>query len=215
MNLLRGALAPLIAAHHARVHVPRVARVARALAAQIGSAGSLLDIGCGDGTVARTITEQVGASRVAGVDIKVRAEVAIEVTAYDGVHLPFPDASFDAVVISDVLHHCEDPSAVLREALRVAREVVAIKDHFRFGKLSELILLWMDRVGNAGPGVQVRGTYFSAGEWAELVEGAGGRFSGVTWPLQIHDYPFRLVTRDELQFAARVTHARPRRQGST
>ncbi len=194
-------------AHHHRVHVPRVERVARALAAQIGSARSLLDVGCGDGTVAKTIAARVGADRVAGVDIKVRPSVAVEVVAYDGLHLPFPDDAFEAVVISDVLHHCTDPGAVLRDALRVASKVVAIKDHFRFGWLSEKILLAMDVVGNAGPGVAVRGTYFDAREWAELVSTAGGRFTGLDWPLRIHDIPFRWITRDEVQFAARIERA--------
>jgi len=208
MELLKRAL---FSAHHHRVHLPRVERVAAALAAQIGRAcqdgGSLLDIGCGDGTVARDIARRVGAERVAGVDIKVRPEVAIEVKAYDGLHLPFPDASFDAVVISDVLHHCQDPPAVLREALRVATQVVAIKDHFRFGPVTEKLLLWMDVVGNAAPAVEVRGTYFDARQWAEMVAGAGGRFAGIEWPLRIHDLPFRLVTQDRLQFAARIEHA--------
>ena len=205
MDLLRRAL---FQAHHQRVHVPRVERVARALAAQIGHAGSLLDVGCGDGTVARAIGQAVGAQRVAGVDVKVRPEVAVEVTAYDGTHLPFPDGAFEAVVISDVLHHCVDPRAVLREALRVAARVVAIKDHFRFGPVSGKILLWMDVVGNAAPAVEVRGTYFGPGEWAAMVSEAGGRFAGIEWPLQIHDYPFRIITQDRLQFAARVEHAR-------
>jgi SAM-dependent methyltransferase len=204
MDLLRRAL---FDAHHRRVHLPRVERVARALAAQIGHAGSLLDVGCGDGTVARAIGDAVGATRVAGVDVKVRPAVAVDVVAYDGTHLPFPDGAFEAVVISDVLHHCVDPRAVLRECLRVAARVVAIKDHFRFGPVSEKILLWMDVVGNAAPAVEVRGTYFGPGEWAEMVAEAGGRFAGLEWPLQIHDYPFRIVTQDRLQFAARVEHA--------
>ena len=30
---------------------------------------------------------------------------------------------------------------------------------------------------------------------------------GLWWPLRIHDLPFRLVTQDRLQFAARIEHA--------
>jgi hypothetical protein len=37
-----------------------------------------------------------------------------------------------------------------------------------------------------------------------MVAAAGGRFTGLEWPLQIHDFPFRLVTQDRLQFAAAV-----------
>jgi SAM-dependent methyltransferase len=198
----------LFDAHRRRISAPRLVRVTRALAAQIGEARSLLDVGCADGTVAQSVAASVGATRVAGVDVHVQPAPVIEVTPYDGRRLPFPDGAFEAVTISDVLHHCEDPAAVLREALRVAARVVAIKDHFRFGPVSEKILLWMDLVGNAGHGVLVRGTYFSPGEWAAMVAGAGGRFTGMEWPLQIHDYPFRALTGDHLQFAAAIHRLR-------
>ena len=196
----------LFALHHRAIHLPRVERVTRALAAQIGHADSLLDVGCGDGSVAQGIGAAIGARRVAGVDVLVRPETAIPVTLYDGEHLPFGGGAFEAVVISDVLHHCEHPARVLCEALRVASRVVAIKDHFRFDRLSGAILLAMDQVGNAAPGVLVRGTYFTAGEWATLVHDAGGRITGLEWPLRIHDLPWRLVTQDRLQFAAKIQH---------
>jgi SAM-dependent methyltransferase len=204
MDLLRRAV---LAAHHHTVRLPRTERIARAVAAQIGQARSLLDVGCGEGSVAVAIAERVGARRVAGVDIKIQPGVPIEAVAYDGLHLPFPDGTFEAVVISDVLHHCQDPVAVLREALRVASRIVAIKDHFNFGPVSEKLLLWMDQIGNASHEIHVRGTYFGPRAWAEMVEAAGGRFTGLEWPLQIHDYPFRLVTQDRLQFAAGIERA--------
>ena len=69
------------------------------------------------------------------------------------------------------------------------------------------MLLALDRAGNAGPAVAVRGTYLSPLEWTELVAAAGGRFRGLVWPLQVHDEPIRRVTRDELQFAARIERA--------
>ena len=196
----------LFALHHRAIHLPRVERVTRSLAAQIGRAASLLDIGCGDGSVATGIGAAIGATRLAGVDVLVRPGTAIPVTPYDGEHLPFADGAFEAVVLSDVLHHCEHPAIVLREALRVASRVVAIKDHFRFDRLTGAILLAMDRVGNAGPGVLVRGTSFTGGELAALVHDAGGRITGLEWPLRIHDLPWRLVTQDRLQFTAKIEH---------
>jgi SAM-dependent methyltransferase len=207
MELLRRAV---LAAHHHTVRLPRTERIARALAGLIGPARSLLDVGCGEGSVAVAIAAGVGAERVAGVDVKVQPGVPIEAVAYDGLHLPFPDGAFEAVVVSDVLHHCQDPVTVLREALRVASRVVGIKDHFRFGPVSEKLLLWMDQVGNAAHGIHVRGTYFGPKEWVELVTAAGGHFTGLEWPLRIHDLPFRLVTQDRLQFAAAVQRVTPK-----
>jgi SAM-dependent methyltransferase len=193
--------------HARRVHEPRVARVAAALARRIGPAASLLDVGAGDGALALALARTVGATRVTGVDVLVRPATVIPVTAYDGATLPFEDGACEVVVLSDVLHHAVDPGRVLRESLRVASRVVAIKDHFRFGRLSAAILYAMDRAGNAAASVPSPGSYFSAASFADLVDRAGGRITSIEWPLRIHDFPLWLVTRDEHQFTAAVERA--------
>jgi SAM-dependent methyltransferase len=48
--------------------------------------------------------------------------------------LPFPDQSFDAVCEFGILHHVPDPSLVVDEMMRVARNVVVIADANRFGQ---------------------------------------------------------------------------------
>ncbi|HEY4119143.1 MAG TPA: class I SAM-dependent methyltransferase [Byssovorax sp.] len=181
-----------------------MARIVQALSSLVGRADSVLDVGAGDGSLALALAERVGAARVEGVDVLLRPARAITVRAYDGKTLPYADGEFSCVVLSDVLHHCEDPRRVLAEALRVASSCVALKDHFRFGLASQLMLTALDRAGNAGPGVLVRATYFSPGEWVEMVHAAGGHVASLSWPLQIHDEPIRRLTRDELQFAARL-----------
>ena len=198
----------LFALHRRAVTLPRARRITDALATLAGPAASLLDVGAGDGAIAAAVGERVGASRVAGVDVLVRPRTVIEVIPYDGRRLPFPDGAFEVVTISDVLHHCEAPSEVLAECLRVASRAVVVKDHFRFGAVSKALLLAMDVVGNAEAGVLVRGTYFSPAEWIDMVRAAEGRITALHWPLRIHDAPMRLVTRDELQFAARIEHTR-------
>lgn len=188
--------------HSRRISAPRADRIARALARRTGPVTSLLDVGAGDGALARTFADLTGASTVIGVDVLVQPRPAIEVVHYDGVTLPFPDRSVDVVILSDVLHHAADPERLLRESLRVCRRAVALKDHVSFGRLSSAILLAMDLVGNAAASVPSPGVYLSAIEWWRLVDRAGARFESIEWPLRIHDAPFRWITRDEHHFVA-------------
>lgn len=198
---------PFFRWHSSRIHVPRVQRLTEGIASLAPSgAASMLDIGCGDGTLARGIADRVGATDLHGVDVLVRPSAVIPVKAYDGHALPFEDRRFDLVTISDVLHHAESPLAVVREALRVLCPggALIVKDHFRFGAVSNATLLAMDVVGNYAAGVLVRGKYLSPAEWVELVASAGGSIDRLVWPFQIHDLPWRIVTRSEYQFVMRV-----------
>ncbi|BBY00478.1 type 11 methyltransferase [Mycobacterium seoulense] len=90
----------------------------------IAEAASILDIGCGTGTMARSFRPEcyVGVdpnaryiSRARATKSGYRFEVA------DGQSLPFADGSFDAVLIFGVLHHLDDASArsLLHESHRV------------------------------------------------------------------------------------------------
>ena len=51
------------------------------------------------------------------------------VTAFDGRVIPMAARSVDVVTMFDVLHHADDPPALLAEAARVARTCVVLKDH--------------------------------------------------------------------------------------
>jgi ubiquinone/menaquinone biosynthesis C-methylase UbiE len=194
----------LVEFHEQHVHLPRVSRVADAIVHHIEQADSLLDIGCGTGEIARMVADRVGASEVMGVDVKVRQGVAIPVIHYGGIELPFPDQHFDFALLSDVLHHCTQPEQVLLEALRVVRKGLVIKDHICFGTLSKQLLLLMDLAGNWGSKVDVAGTYWTLPEWVAMITRCEASFSKLTWPLKIHDFPFRMITRSELQFVATI-----------
>lgn len=96
----------------------------RLFARAIGVGRDVLDIGCRDGTVAKSF---LAGNRVTGVDVDrealARAEAAgiTAVWADLGDRLPLPDASFDAVVAGEVLEHLSDPQLVVDEAFRVLR----------------------------------------------------------------------------------------------
>lgn len=196
----------LLDLHHRYIRLSRVDRVAAGLARMVRRAPRLLDVGSHDARVVRRVAELIGASEVQGVDIQVDPSAGLTVLPYDGKTLPFDRDRFDAVTISDVLHHASDPGRVLEEALRVA-PVVAVKDHFCFGPGSRALLLGMDLVGNAQAGIAVSGHYLSPREWHELIRQRGGRVTDLEWPLDVHPLPVRWVTRSELQFVARIERA--------
>jgi SAM-dependent methyltransferase len=155
-------------------------RRVRALAENIGEmipAGttSLLDVGCGDGTLARAITDRLPAVQSCGVEIRARPHTAIPVREFDGRSLPFPNASFDVVMLVDVLHHAEEPRILIAEAARVAGRVLIIKDHLADAWLSHARLRMMDWVGNIGHGVPLRYAYWSHREWRNAFQKAGLR----------------------------------------
>ena len=87
----------------------------------------LLDIGCGSGWLGDYCQRQgaivcamdIGFSGVAGA--KLRFPQAADYQVGDLYYLPFAAASFDAVVLSEVVEHLEDIDAALAEARRVLR----------------------------------------------------------------------------------------------
>jgi SAM-dependent methyltransferase len=136
---------------------------------------TLLDVGCGDGTLARSVEQRRPGLRAIGVEIRARPQTAIPVQEFDGRSLPFPDASHDVVMLVDVLHHAEEPGLLIREAGRVAARAVVIKDHLTGAWLSHERLRLMDWVGNIGHGVPLRYAYWSPAQWGDAFAQAGLR----------------------------------------
>ena len=98
------------------------------------SGDSLLDVGCGPGTITMDLAELVAPGHVVGIDrsneVIERAREAAEARALsnlsfevgDVYHLEFEDDSFDVVYAHQVLQHLSDPTRALREMRRVLRD---------------------------------------------------------------------------------------------
>src|SRR5436853_900966 len=125
---------------------------------------------------------------------------------FDGITIPYPDMSFDTVMFVDVLHHTVDPSALLREAQRVANTVL-IKDHFREGILANLTLRLMDWVGNARHGVALPYIYWSRSEWSAAFEAAHLEVSDIKTSLGLYPRPASWMFERSLHFVARLGQA--------
>ena len=173
--------------HDRYVMTRRVRILSDYLRSRIPQGSSVLDVGSGDGTIARTIADARPDISVEGVDVLVRPVTAIPTRQYDGLHLPFTNDSFDVVMLVDVLHHTPDPGAVLKETARVARDRVVIKDHLtdRWGSVP--ILRFMNWVGNAPHGVALPYNYQSQTQWLKLLAQAGLRVE--EWRQDLDLYP--------------------------
>ena len=105
------------------------ARIEDQLLAGVGARGEILDAGCGTGGLIRRLEAKHPGWRWTGLDLDplaarlARERVGGEVSLVEGsvTALPFPEASFDAVVSADVLYHLDDDGAAVAEACRVLR----------------------------------------------------------------------------------------------
>jgi SAM-dependent methyltransferase len=122
-------------------------------------ASTALDVATGGGHVARRLRE-VGLNVVTtdaapGMqpDVVTRAE-----------HLPFADASFDAVVSRVAHHHFDDPGAAVREMARVSGGLVVVVDNLFMNDAAEEA----DKLRDPS---HVRN--YTEAEWRGLFEDAG------------------------------------------
>jgi ubiquinone/menaquinone biosynthesis C-methylase UbiE len=194
--------------HHAFVSGRRVRVLAEMLAAQVPQGASVLDIGCGDGTIGNLVARQRPDVSIHGVEFLVRPGCKIECRPFDGSSLPFPDASFDVCLFVDVLHHTKDPAILLGEAARVSRSFVLVKDHVDENFLDDVTLRLMDWVGNRPHGVVLTYNYQSRKEWVEHFSRSG--LAEVTWTTQVplYPWPFRLLVGRGLHFVSLLIKAK-------
>ena len=149
-----------------------------------GTAGRLLDIGTGTGRVLELLAPRV--RQALGIDAS-KAMLALArsrlsgpefahcaVRLADMYRLPLADRSFDTVVLQMVLHHAEDPTGSVREAVRVLTPggqllVIDLAEHDRADLTAKLAHRW------AGFSDQAINRIFAAAEleWRDPVSIAG------------------------------------------
>ena len=108
----------------------------------LSSGVTVLDIGCGPGTITGDFASLVTPARVTALEVTedalnlARAEITrrgltnVDFAVGDVHRLDFPDDTFDVVHAHQVLQHVGDPVAALREMRRVARPggLIAVRD---------------------------------------------------------------------------------------
>ncbi len=145
-----------------RSHASRTAENSCAyLLPHLGAGTSVLDVGCGPGSITVDLAQRVAPGRVRGVEVvpepleQARAAAAgrgvdVEFAVDDAYRLSDPDDTWDVVHAHQVLQHLSDPVAALREMRRVARPggLVAVRDAdyaaFHWWPADERLDRWLD-----------------------------------------------------------------------
>ena len=195
-------------AHGALVFGRRVQILAASLAKEIPIRAEVLDVGTGDGSIAKAIALHRPDIKIEGIDVLIRPSTHIPVRLFDGEHIPLSGKTVDVVSFVDVLHHTSNARILLREAARVSRRYIVIKDHLREGAFAKVTLRAMDWI-NYGHDVVLPYNYLSEQEWYEHFRDANLSPERWTASLGLYPFPFSLVFGRRLHFIARLTISSP------
>jgi ubiquinone/menaquinone biosynthesis C-methylase UbiE len=175
--------------------------LANCVGAMVPENARVLDIGCGNGQISSLIVASRPGIDIKGIDIMKRREKCfIPVEVFDGKHIPYDDNSFDTALFVDVLHHIPDPMTILREAARVARKCIVIKDHNADRLLGDSTLQFMDWVGNARYGVVLEYNYLKKPQWETAFAELGLTINAYNNSLHLYPGPVDWIFGRSLQF---------------
>lgn len=103
----------------------------------------VLEVGAGDGSILHFLNEWNFAKQLFALEIadtgvsRIRErglDRLIEAKSFDGYEIPYPDDSFDLVILSHVLEHVEHERILIRELKRIAKNIVVeVPLDYRFG----------------------------------------------------------------------------------
>lgn len=198
---------PLNSIHASYVLKRRVDVLSNHLLRFLPSRSTVLDIGSGDGLLGYMLQKRGMDLDISGIDVLPREKTYIPVLPFDGVSIPYADKKFDFALLVDVLHHTDDPMLLLREADRVARRGVIVKDHVMNGLLSRYTLCFMDWVGNARYSVRLPYNYRTQSEWEEAISKLGWKTTRWEQDLRLYPKLADFVFGRRLHFIGRFTPA--------
>ncbi|MHB8611002.1 MAG: class I SAM-dependent methyltransferase [Candidatus Dormibacteraceae bacterium] len=160
---------------------------------------SVVDIGCGDGTFTIRCWDRGTPRSMSALDPAIKALVAgkakaqgrpLHFVAADGHQLPYADNTFDIAILQAILHHDSDPQATIREAFRVAPEILVLEPNGY-----SPILKLLERT--SGYHLRHEERSYTAPLLKRWVEAGGGRVTrgmfGIAVPMFCPDWLARLL----------------------
>lgn len=152
----------------------------------------VLDFGCGDLALAKSLKRKVKSLSISGVDVvNFPNQSGIPFYTYDGKKLPFHNNSFDTVIAFYVLHHCDSAEVSFKECLRVAKKRVLIVESLPRNSFEMPFVKLMDWVYNIIKPEQIPLSYqfHSLADWKKIFKKNKAKlksktsFSSATFPI--------------------------------
>jgi SAM-dependent methyltransferase len=190
--------------HEGYVHDRRTNVLSSRLAALLPRGSSVLDVGAGDGLLAKKLLDLRPDVAITGVEIVLRPDAHVMIEPFDGSHLPFEDAAFDSVLLIDVLHHAERPRDLLGEARRVARRTILVKDSVLRGVGANATLQLMERLANAKHGIPMPERFWTPAEWRTAFAELELEPDSYTSRLGLYPFPADRIFERRLHFLTRL-----------
>lgn len=188
--------------HAGYVHRRRTNVLARHLAELIPAEASVIDVGAGDGLITRKLADARPDLRLRATEVLTRPAEHFPVEPFDGAHLEYEERAFDVVLLVDVLHHAEDALALLREAARVTRKQVIVKDVMAEGAFAVPTLNVMERLANTAHGISIPEVFWTRSEWAQAFAAASLTVMERRESLRLYPFPANLVFERRFHFIA-------------
>lgn len=175
--------------------------IIREIRPYVKSSTKVLDIGAGTGIIAKQIADKLNV-KVTLVDVVDKRKVDLPLTLYDGRRLPFESKTFDVALLIFVLHHAEDPTVVLAEAKRVARDKIIVYEDIITRNPFDMIDSFIHGFAfNKAWKLKNEATFKSEAEWRTIFKKLNLKIVKV-YPLPIRARLFYPVYR--MQFVLRV-----------
>jgi ubiquinone/menaquinone biosynthesis C-methylase UbiE len=195
-----------LAVLHKPIYARRIQILSSLIAEQLRENDRVLDIGSGSGELAAQIAKRASDNQrtisIQGAEKHPRGDEAVETIAFDGYTIPVDDGHYDVTILADVVHHEEDYMKLLREAVRVTKRYLIIKDHVANGFLAYPRICFMDWAANNPYGVKCLYRYFSVAQWKEHYAELGLTIEKEWRTIRLYPEPFNFIFGNRLQYLA-------------